>query len=79
MLDLKRFGRWKSDTVAQGYVDSSVKRKHATMIMTAGEEQQNEEQPKPLSPAEITQKRNGGIVNFNFYGNYNVYVNTNKD
>ncbi len=46
-VELKKFGRWKSDTVAQGYVDRSEKSKRtlATMIQGGKETEESEDEP----------------------------------
>lgn len=46
LLDLKRFGRWKSDTVAEGYIAESVsnKRKLADAVISNQVKQQKQQQ-----------------------------------
>lgn len=46
MLTLKRHGKWKSDTVASGYIDDSMASKNKICRMIAGAEKAKDESPE---------------------------------
>lgn len=93
VLQLKRLGGWKSSTVAEGYVDSSMENKTKTAVMLSQRAMSSEAVASSSQTSVIQQQINlstkettvgdasagtGLNISINTYNNSNVTINFNK-